>query len=396
MSESKKHHYVPQSVLRGFAIPNTERVYVFDKKSLRVYESAIGDAAAENQYNTLDVDGRRVNLEPAFDGHDSRLAELLRKLRDARELSCLTDEDRHGLAYAAVVQRLRVRLVRSTLSSLPEQLRSVFEEADAEFSPDIAPDLDNDHVKALTFRLLREADRYVPAFLNKHWLLHTTTETHPFFTSDSPIVADNILPWGDTGLESRGVELAWPISSSLTLSFLCPSMSAKLESLAPSGAKLLRSSPTIHANENGVLFYNSLQVLQSSRFLYGVSGEFRHAREILEENPSARHIETNMQPTAMGEAPPSRMPPGRWLVVIGARTHHCLGVESWEKRGRQLHITVPPDWREALQSALGDGPHEMVQLFDDQGPSWVIRRIELGVDPRSDRTVVVTHDGAPL
>lgn len=396
MSNSKKHHYVPQSLLRGFSIPNTEKVHVFDKKALRVYESAIGDAAAENQYNTLEVDGRQVNLEPGFDGHDSRLADLLRKLRDARELACFTDDDRRDLAYAAVVQRLRVRLVRSTISSLSGQLRKVFEDVGAAGLPDIAPDLDSNQVKALTFRMLNEADRFVPAFLKKHWLLHTTTETHPFWTSDSPIVAVNMLPWGDAGLESRGVELAWPISSSLALSFVCPSMSAKLEGLAPSAAELLCSSPTIQASENGVLFYNSLQVLQSSRFLYGMSDDFRCAREMLHESPSARHIETIMQPTAMGEAPPSRMPPGPWLVVIGARTHHCFSVESWEKRGGKLHITVPSDRRGALRDVLGDSPHEMVQLFDDQGPSWMIRGIELAAAPESDRILVVSHDGPPL
>lgn len=55
MSESKKHHYVPRSLLRGFLIPGTEQVYVFDKKETRVYKAGIANVAAENRYNTLVV-----------------------------------------------------------------------------------------------------------------------------------------------------------------------------------------------------------------------------------------------------------------------------------------------------------------------------------------------------
>lgn len=396
MAESKKHHYVPQSLLRGFAIPGTEQVHVFDKKAMRVYKGAIADVGAENRYNTLEIQGQSVNAECAFNEHDTRLADLLRKLRAVGDLSCLTEDDRVQVAYAAAIQRLRVRLVRTTLAAFPQQLRKIFEEAGAEYSPEVAPDLDENQIKAMSFRMLKDAERFVPAFLKKHWLLHTTTLEEPFWISDSPIVTVNILPWGDTGLESRGVEIAWPISSTLVLSFLCPSMSAKLERVAQKGAEYLRSSPTIRSNPDGVLFYNSLQVLQSSRYLYSATDEFRHARRILDENPAVRHIETSMVPTGIGQAPPSRMPPGRWLVITGARTHHCCGVESWTKRDNRLFVKVVPSGEASLRAAIMDGPHDSVQLFDDAGPSWMLRLIELTLDPKDGHTVVIAHDGPPL
>lgn len=396
MAESKKHHYVPQSLLRGFAIPGTEHVHVFDKKNMRVFKAAIADVGAENRYNTLEFQGQPVNAESAFNAHDTQLADLLRKLRDAGDLACLTEDDRVQVAYAAAIQRLRVRLVRTTLAAFPRQLRRIFDEAGADYSPDVAPDLDDNQIKAMSFRMLKDAERFVPAFLKKHWLLHTTTLDEPFWISDSPVVTVNILPWGDTGLESRGVEIAWPLSTTLVLSFLCPSMSAKLERASQKGAEYLRSSPTIRSHPDGVLFYNSLQALQSSRYLYAATDEFRHARRILDENPSARHIETSMVPTGMGQAPPSRMPPGRWLVVTGARTHHCCEVVSWTKRDSRLFVTVVPSGEGPLRDAIADGPHDSVQLFDDAGPSWMLRLIELTLDPKDGRTVVIAHDGPPL
>jgi len=396
VAESKKHHYVPQSLLRGFAIPGTEQVHVFDKKTDRVFRAAVADVGAENRYNTLVVEGRSVNAESVFDEHDTRLASLLKTLRESQDLSCLTEDDRVQVAYAVAVQRLRVRLVRTTLAAFPRQLRKVFDEAGADYSPDVAPDLDDNQIKAMSFRMLKDAERFVPAFLKKLWLLHTTTLDEPFWISDSPVVTVNILPWGDTGLESRGIEIAWPISSTLVLSFLCPSMPAKLEGVSQKGAEYLRSSPTIRSNPDGVLFYNSLQALQSSRYLYAATDEFRHARRILDENPSARHVETSMVPTGMGQAPPSRMPPGRWLVVTGARTHHCCEVALWTKRDNRLFVTVVPSGEGSLRDAVADGPHESVQLFDDAGPSWMLRLIDLTLDPTDGHTVVVAHDGPPL
>ena len=396
MPESKNHHYVPRSLLRGFAIPGTEHVHVFDKKAYRVFRAAIANVGAENMYNTVEFKGQRLNAEPLFDEHDAKLAELLKKLRREESLACLTEGDRVQLAFAVVVQRLRVRLVRTTIAALPRQLRQAFDEAGVGYSLDSAPDLDADQVKAMSLRMLRNAERFVPAFLEKHWVLHSTTSENPFWISDSPIVTSNPLPWGNDGLESRGVEIAWPISSTLLLSFLCPSLIAKLQSIAPSGAAILCSSPTIPADPGGVLHYNSLQTLQSSRYLYASTEEFPHAREILEENPSARHIETSMMLGGMGEAPPTRMPPGQWLVISGSHTYYCCAVDNWFESENRRIVTVTPGYEVELRNAIADSPHESIQLFDNAGPSWMMKMIELGIHPQDPCTVVVTHHGPPL
>lgn len=119
-------------------------------------------------------------------------------------------------------------------------------------------------------------------------------------------------------------------------------------------------SPTVHSSPGGVLFYNSLQVLQSSRYLYGATDEFRHTRRILDENPEARHIETSLVATGLGRAPTSRRPPGQWLVIAGARTDHCCAVESSAIRDHKLLVTVIPKSMDVLRVALADRPSRPV------------------------------------
>lgn len=396
MTESKKHHYVPRSLLRGFAIAGSEKVHVYDKKTDRAFKASIADVAAENRFNLLEVEGRPVNAESAFNNHDTRLAELLRKLRDSSDLRWLTANDRVQLAYAAVVQRLRVKLIRTTLSSLPGQLRQVLQEAGMDSPASVAPDLGETAVRAISFRLLQDAEKYVPAILNKDWILHHTSMDNPYWISDSPIVTVNILPWGGMGLESRGVEIAWPISSTRLLSFLCPSHSEKVNAVSPAGAAHLRSSPTISSNAEGVLFYNSLQVLQSSRYLYGATADFSTARRIIEQNPNASHIETTMEPTGLGRAPNRRMPPGDWLVVDGAKTHHCLRVESSSIESNRMTVVIAPESHSIIKAAVADGPHEQVRLYRADGSVRGLRQIRLAEDLESADRIVVVHDGPPL
>jgi hypothetical protein len=56
--ESKKHHYVPQSVLRGFSFDQTQRqLYVFDKIRMMSFTSSVYNAGCENQFNTVEKIG---------------------------------------------------------------------------------------------------------------------------------------------------------------------------------------------------------------------------------------------------------------------------------------------------------------------------------------------------
>jgi hypothetical protein len=125
--QSKKHHYVPQSVLRGFSSNQEQtRIYVFDKTKMRSFTSRIYDAGCENQFNTIKVDGQAISFEGLFQTNDDQLALLLNKIRSNRSLAPLTSQDRVVLSEVVAAQFIRTKMARTTIRSIAEHLQNTF------------------------------------------------------------------------------------------------------------------------------------------------------------------------------------------------------------------------------------------------------------------------------
>jgi hypothetical protein len=120
-SQAKKHHYVPQALLRHFSIDGAgQRIWVLDKTTGRTFPAPIADVACETHFNTLQIDGRKIVLESAFDAIDSMAAPLLRKILDRRTIGGLSADERYGVALIAATQLLRVKLQRTTPIAVAE------------------------------------------------------------------------------------------------------------------------------------------------------------------------------------------------------------------------------------------------------------------------------------
>lgn len=392
-NESRKHHYVPQSLLQGFASDDSEEsVQVFDKVRDTVQRVAIANAGAENYFNTLIVDGVKRNLEHRFRDVDGRLAVLLKILRHSHSLASLNAGDRQDLAYLAALQFLRVKQQRTSLTETTRLLRESLESKGLEVSADVLPPIDENTAKAMNLRTLAKADEFAAAFLDKNWLLHTTPPATPFWLSDCPIVTNNMFVYGDCGLKSPGVEIAWPLASDLLLSFLCPTIAAKFEQGNPAHAVLLRCEPTVNATMNAVTFYNSLQVFQSSRFLYGPSDDFELARRALREHPDAKHVLTKMVPSGMGVMPSRKgMPSGKWLVIFGKRAHYMLRLESWHSADNRIYAKVAAESLAELARAIADPPQESVEVSDDEAGGQGMQYVMIIPDPADSSRIMIRH-----
>src|SRR4051794_11692947 len=105
MSDAKKHHYVPRSILRRFSPdPARGQLYVFDKAKGRSFVSSIEGAGSENHSNTVEIEGRTVSFEGVFQTNDGQLARLLDKILTDRSLTGLASEDRDILAVVVAAQ----------------------------------------------------------------------------------------------------------------------------------------------------------------------------------------------------------------------------------------------------------------------------------------------------
>ena len=127
----KKHHYVPQSILRHFSADKTRtKIYVFDKTSMRSYSSSIRNAGCENYFNTVEIDGKIVCYEGLFQANDNHLARLLGAITSSRSLEHITAEDRHTLSEVVAAQIVRAKIMRTTIISIAEQLSTSLRELD--------------------------------------------------------------------------------------------------------------------------------------------------------------------------------------------------------------------------------------------------------------------------
>ena len=123
MSESKRHHFVPQSILRRFSPRQAPgRVWIHDKRSGATFSTTVLQAGMERGFNVLAVNGKRINFEGDFNDIDGRMAAVHQLLMEARDLNALSAKDRIDLADAASVQLLRTKMIRSTLRSVSDQV----------------------------------------------------------------------------------------------------------------------------------------------------------------------------------------------------------------------------------------------------------------------------------
>ncbi|MFD2998758.1 DUF4238 domain-containing protein [Pontibacter toksunensis] len=116
MEKSKKHHYVPQSILKSFSIKAKQKqIYVFDKKTGKSFISSVVDAAIENDFNTILSGEFKFNFEPFFDQNDNEIRHIINKMNSSKAVSNLSIEERVKLCRAAAMQLCRTKMFRTTI-----------------------------------------------------------------------------------------------------------------------------------------------------------------------------------------------------------------------------------------------------------------------------------------
>jgi hypothetical protein len=228
MSESKKHHFVPQSILRRFTnAAADDRLFVYDKVRDASHPSTVLDAGMENHFNVVHLDGERINFEGDFDQPDGAMATVQNRLVDARSLAVLSDADRLVLADTAAVQLLRTKMFRSTMRSVTEAIFSDMERVGLLAGE--RPELGEQDARAMARAALNERERQRDLLAKLDLILIEPEPGGAFWTSDNPLVRYNQQPYGETGLASPGVEVYWPIASDLAVGFMCPTFSKRID-----------------------------------------------------------------------------------------------------------------------------------------------------------------------
>ena len=114
---------------------------------------------------------------------------------------------------------------------------------------------------------------------NHIWVVGVNQTTQPFYTSDNPVAMwphkqHPVLSY--SGQQSEGIEIAFPLNSRYILAMLERTFHANLEAL---------DCDSMPINNDGVTYYNGLQVASSYRWVCCQTDSFGPAKRVLKESP---------------------------------------------------------------------------------------------------------------
>jgi hypothetical protein len=224
-------------------------------------------------------------IEETLNSIESSFAPVYKKILVHEDLGRLTSGEKEAVALFVVAQEQRTREKRETIADTMRQLKQRLykETLSEEFKERYRIDkLDKEEeIKAFHLGTFKHIPLYTDITLQMKWILLINHTTMPFWTSDHPINRFNPVdakPYGNLGLLCRGIEIHFPLSPKMVLSF-CD----------PAAYELLPSRYQIEDIQN-VEFENWLQVAHSTRYVFSKTNDFALADRILRDNPSLREI----------------------------------------------------------------------------------------------------------
>jgi hypothetical protein len=295
MSEKVKiQHYVPRSYLRHFT-HDRKHLFIFDKQNKRKFETNVDNIAAEKYfYDSPDESGQA--LEKAFantvDANYPRWVDsILNSVKSGKKINY---QQKESLAFHIALQALRTRWLRNANIEILSQIEEVFLSFSTHFKKkqgiQLKPDaslgalLSPDKEKTAKLAQLASIKNpesiqgIVEVLLNHIWIVGINKTDQPFYTSDNPVVrwAHKNHPLKSySGLRSEGVEIAFPLTPEYILALLERTYHVDLEVL---------DCGFMPVDENGVVYYNGLQVFDSHRWIFSPSADFTLAEKMCDDH----------------------------------------------------------------------------------------------------------------
>lgn len=417
-TESKNHHYVPQCILKNFCIPskNKKQVAVFDKLTGAQYSTSIRNAGSENNFNSLHFGDEKSNFEEVFQDIDTLTGSILKKIISSEDLQALSEEEAFNLIEITLVQLLRTKVKRTALIEMSNQFRQLIQPANLNLDPTSKQslELDENDAKLISLRQLGDIGKLIPLLATKTLTLLKTTKSKPFWISDNPVVLHNKLPYGDLGLGSKGVEIYFPVSSTLCVAFSCPTILFRQERdldkiyqklNLPVAQEAISVEdytgliwPRTIAAEHKVESINKLQVASSSRFLYSSNNNFSIAKAFLKQYPQYREVKSQYELSGMGQ-PKSRnprMPSGDILVIFGTQDHYMLSIQ-YVKSNNSSYIEFFTTDFDTLKMIEADSPFEEVTVYRNGYPTRGMREAKFkDIDYSGKKPIKIVHTDEEL
>lgn len=317
-------HYVPKFMLRRFAKKGGELVYAFDKHLDRSFQfstskkSKMGVAAERFLYD-FEFHGVPLTLEPSLSALETKAAEITSEIIRIECIDPTWHEKKAVLACFLAVQLARTKATLTTQDDLNSRMEEFVRSKGVPqefFESDPALGDKENARKAYFARMISNASRdWAPLLLDKVWHLLSTDDSDPFLLGDHPFTRFNEPGQGlrgNLGLRSKGVQIYFPLSPTLTLCLMCNSyldtlidgveridrlLSAKLgdaselQATRRSTIQIIESMLTggvVRCRPESVEHFNSLQIIEAERFVFSCKDDFEMVKEMIEADEATR------------------------------------------------------------------------------------------------------------
>lgn len=315
-TDTVRQHTVPRFLLEHFAAPGKgkhPKLYAFDKHNERSFVSNTVNATVRNTFYNLDDHPERLSLEPLLGIYETEAAPVIAGLLQHRNICRLTPDDRYKLAVFVAVQRARTygeqQRITGLISAIADRVAATGATPDEiTEAPGLSPEREGRNV---FLQQLAQHAAYVDLLLDKDWYLFETTPAHPFYVSDSPVILHNDRdtgPYGNLGLGVAGIQLYLPLSSTVLLGMLCPSIREQQIRLKRDIQRRMAFAPlslppgfnpsrriaragafidfkTMACGPEQVMRQNSLQVRFSEQYVFCEKDDFALVRKMIADNP---------------------------------------------------------------------------------------------------------------
>lgn len=318
---AKVQHYVPQFLLRRFGNGKKDQLHVFDKHTSRSFSTNVKNVASESRFYDFEVGEHKATLEPKLAELESVAKPLLDHILEKDSVSVLDTSERELIAAFLAVQFTRTKAFREQVLDLPRMLAEHLSlqagnQKDLDAISELVKIPEENELKIQTANFMMNAPKdFGPQFLNKDWLLISTTPKAPFIIGDHPLALQNSIdmgPYGNLGLAVKGIEIYLPLSPVRALAMWCPSHRQSIlhgantlrtmRTIAPHlvaqrirdpeeierlERALIESTPLSYSLEN-VKNFNSLQVRYAERFVFSCVSDFALPQEMINSHPTLR------------------------------------------------------------------------------------------------------------
>ena len=288
-----RQHIIPQFYLKRFTIsPSKKKIWIFDKINSKVFLTNVTKAGCERNFYDIPFElypqlkGKKNPEEILFSPFDERSSKMLNALFDDLSSGCEISNEKYkfSLAYFISMLILRVKKIRNSFETLSKKLQEI----DFLKRGKIREKYGNKEHELLSraahFEDLKNPAIIIDPMANEllgrfEWNLCVNATEKLFYTSDNPVVVnadcredfiDNIR------LDRPGRCVYIPLSPKYILVLKDRKIYVPL------------SPGKIILEENGlkeVLYFNTLQVAQSSRWIYSSTNDFELVCNLLKKHP---------------------------------------------------------------------------------------------------------------